>query len=190
LALASADEAEGPAKPGRRGHLRLVGLVRAVADRWRICRSRRLPSAVVVVLVALILNGGPGARLGVGREAAVVRESDKVLARRESEDRPPAAEPDPSLHQSGQSPELSRDIASARGVVKPHHPRRGTAPDAVRPVAQLGTSPSAYSTASGNCAGYQGTTSRKTYEAEIMTLGPGTWPGSNDHDRRTGHRDA
>jgi len=40
-----------------RGHLRLVGLVRAVPIRWRILSIAALNSAVVVVLVALIWNG-------------------------------------------------------------------------------------------------------------------------------------
>src|SRR5579872_6317491 len=75
---------ESPTSFAGRGHLRLVGLVRAVPIRWRILSIAALNSAVVVVLVALIWNGVQV--LGSAwDDVRQVRESDKVLATLESE---------------------------------------------------------------------------------------------------------
>jgi signal transduction histidine kinase len=75
---------ERPASLAARGRSRVVGLVRAVPIRWRILSIAALNSAVVVVLVAMIWNGVQvlGSAWDDVRE---VRESDKVLARLESE---------------------------------------------------------------------------------------------------------
>ena len=63
---------------------RIVALLRAVPIRWRILSIAALNSAVVVVLVALIWNGVQV--LGSAWEdVRQVRESDKILARLESE---------------------------------------------------------------------------------------------------------
>jgi signal transduction histidine kinase len=62
----------------------MVGLLRAVPIRWRILSIAALNSAVVVVLAALIWNGAQV--LGSAWEdVRQVRESDKILARLESE---------------------------------------------------------------------------------------------------------
>src|ERR1700724_3531306 len=75
---------ETPAAFAGRGHSRLVALVRAVPIRWRILSIAALNSAVVVVLVALIWNGVQV--LGSAwDDVRQVRESDKVLARLETE---------------------------------------------------------------------------------------------------------
>ena len=63
---------------------RIVALLRAVPIRWRILSIAALNSAVVVVLVALIWNGVQV--LGSAWEdVRQVKESDKILARLESE---------------------------------------------------------------------------------------------------------
>jgi signal transduction histidine kinase len=63
---------------------RVVGLLRAVPIRWRILSIALLNSAVVVVLAALIWNGAKV--LGTAwDDVRQVRESDKILARLETE---------------------------------------------------------------------------------------------------------
>src|ERR1700722_4228652 len=75
---------ESPATFVGRGRSRVVGLVRAVPIRWRILSIAALNSAVVVVLVAMIWNGVQV--LGSAwDDVRQVRESDKILARLESE---------------------------------------------------------------------------------------------------------
>src|SRR3954469_16549042 len=67
-----------------RARVRIVQLVRAVPIRWRILSIAALNSAVVVVLAVLIWNGAKV--LGSAWEdVRQVRESDKILARLESE---------------------------------------------------------------------------------------------------------
>ena len=67
-----------------RSRFRIVQLLRAVPIRWRILSIAALNSAVVVVLAALIWNGAQV--LGSAWEdVRQVRESDKILARLESE---------------------------------------------------------------------------------------------------------
>src|ERR1700739_1427530 len=103
-----------PARFAGRGHLRLVGLVRAVPIRWRILSIAALNSAVVVVLVALIWNGVQilGSAWDDVRRG---RESDKILAALESEtghlqNLIPLYINQPSL-------ELSNEIAHSREAV-------------------------------------------------------------------------
>jgi signal transduction histidine kinase len=105
---------ESPAGFAGRGHLRLVGLVRAVPIRWRILSIAALNSAVVVVLVALIWNGVQ--ILGSAwDDVRQVRESDKILAGLESE----TGHLQNLIHRyiNQPSPELSSEIAHSREVV-------------------------------------------------------------------------
>src|SRR6476659_10105617 len=75
---------ERPAGLAARSRFRIVQLLRAVPIRWRILSIAALNSAVVVVLAALIWNGAQV--LGSAWEdVRQVRESDKILARLESE---------------------------------------------------------------------------------------------------------
>jgi signal transduction histidine kinase len=85
LAIARQDEVvERPASLATQVRSRVVGLVRAVPIRWRILSIAALNSAVVVVLAAMIWNGGKV--LGSAwDDVRQVRESDKVLALLESE---------------------------------------------------------------------------------------------------------
>ncbi len=67
-----------------RGRFRIVGLLRAVPIRWRILSIAALNSAVVLVLAAMIWNGAKV--LGSAwDDVRQVRDSDKILARLESE---------------------------------------------------------------------------------------------------------
>ena len=75
---------ERPASLAARGRIRIVQLLRAVPIRWRILSIAALNSAVVVVLAVLIWNGAKV--LGSAWEdVRQVRESDKILAKLESE---------------------------------------------------------------------------------------------------------
>ena len=105
---------ESPASFAGRGHLRLVGLVRAVPIRWRILSIAALNSAVVVVLVAMIWNGVQ--ILGSAwDDVRQVRESDKVMAGLESE----TGHLQNLIHRyiNQPSPELSGEIAHSREIV-------------------------------------------------------------------------
>jgi signal transduction histidine kinase len=104
---------ESPGFEGR-GHLRLVGLVRAVPIRWRILSIAALNSAVVVVLVAMIWNGVQ--ILGSAwDDVRQVRESDKIMAGLESE----TGHLQNLIHRyiNQPSPELSSEIEHSREVV-------------------------------------------------------------------------
>ncbi|MCC8965560.1 HAMP domain-containing histidine kinase [Bradyrhizobium sp. Pear76] len=73
-----------PAAFGPQGRFRIVQLLRAVPIRWRILSIALLNSAVVIVLAVLIWNGSKV--LGSAwDDVRQVRESDKILAKLESE---------------------------------------------------------------------------------------------------------
>ncbi|TWB96182.1 HAMP domain-containing protein [Bradyrhizobium macuxiense] len=73
-----------PAVLGPQGRFRIVQLLRAVPIRWRILSIALLNSAVVIVLAVLIWNGSKV--LGSAwDDVRQVRESDKILAKLESE---------------------------------------------------------------------------------------------------------
>ena len=63
---------------------RVLGLLRAVPIRWRILSIAALNSAVVLVLAAMIWNGGQVLR-SAWNDVRQARESEKILARLESE---------------------------------------------------------------------------------------------------------
>jgi signal transduction histidine kinase len=94
--------------------LHIVALVRAVPIRWRILSIAALNSAVVVVLVALIWNGVQV--LGSAwYDVRQVRQSDKILARLESE----TGHLQNLIHRyiNQPSPELFAEISHLRDVV-------------------------------------------------------------------------
>ncbi|WP_163161727.1 sensor histidine kinase [Bradyrhizobium uaiense] len=73
-----------PSAFGPQGRFRIVQLLRAVPIRWRILSIALLNSAVVIVLAVLIWNGSKV--LGSAwDDVRQVRESDKILAKLESE---------------------------------------------------------------------------------------------------------
>ena len=106
--------ADGPRDLAARGHLHIVALVRAVPIRWRILSIAALNSAVVVVLVALIWNGVQV--LGSAwHDVRQVRQSDKILARLESE----TSHLQNLIHRyiNQPNPELFAEISHLRDVV-------------------------------------------------------------------------
>ncbi len=87
LVLETPKQDEAPERPGSlaaRVRVRIVGLVRAVPIRWRILSIAALNSAVVMVLAVMIWNGA-GVLGSAWDDVRQVRESDKILARLESE---------------------------------------------------------------------------------------------------------
>jgi signal transduction histidine kinase len=87
LALETPKQDEAAERPGSlaaRVRVRIVGLVRAVPIRWRILSIAALNSAVVMVLAVMIWNGA-GVLGSAWDDVRQVRESDKILARLESE---------------------------------------------------------------------------------------------------------
>ncbi|MBV9565282.1 MAG: histidine kinase, partial [Bradyrhizobium sp.] len=83
-ALGKREVAERPASLAAQSRTRIVVLLRAVPIRWRILSIAALNSAVVMILAVLIWNGAKV--LGTAWEdVRQVRESDKILARLETE---------------------------------------------------------------------------------------------------------
>jgi signal transduction histidine kinase len=75
---------ERPPNFAAKARVRIVGLLRAVPIRWRILSIAALNSAVVIVLAVLIWNGAK-VLASAWQDVRQVRESDKILARLESE---------------------------------------------------------------------------------------------------------
>ncbi len=157
---------ESPASFAGRGHLRLVGLVRAVPIRWRILSIAALNSAVVVVLVAMIWNGVQilGAAWDDVRQ---VRESDTVLAGLESE----TGHLQNLIHRyiTQPSPELSSEIAHSREVVLGTLTKRASSdPMLSGSVERLERVTERFLNGFSELRAVQGRISR-TYEEEVLT---------------------
>ncbi len=157
---------ESPANFAGRGHLRLVGLVRAVPIRWRILSIAALNSAVVVVLVAMIWNGVQ--ILGSAwDDVRQVRESDKVMAGLESE----TGHLQNLIHRyiNQPSPELSGEIAHSREIVLGTLTKRASSdPMLSGSVERLERVTERFLNGFGELRAVQAKIS-KTYEDEILT---------------------
>src|SRR5579883_3348922 len=157
---------ESPASFAGRGHLRLVGLVRAVPIRWRILSIAALNSAVVVVLVAMIWNGVQ--ILGSAwDDVRQVRESDKVMAGLESE----TGHLQNLIHRyiNQPSPELSGEIAHSREIVLGTLTKRASSdPMLSGSVERLEHVTERFLNGFGELRAVQAKIS-KTYENEILT---------------------
>jgi len=157
---------ESPASFAGRGHLRLVGLVRAVPIRWRILSIAALNSAVVVVLVAMIWNGVQ--ILGSAwDDVRQVRESDKVMAGLESE----TGHLQNLIHRyiNQPSPELSGEIAHSREIVLGTLTKRASSdPMLSGSVERLEHVTERFLNGFGELRAVQAKIS-KTYEDEILT---------------------
>ena len=94
--------------------MRVLGMLRAVPIRWRILSIAALNSAVVLVLAAMIWNGGQVLR-SAWNDVRRVRESEKILARLESE----TSHLQNLIHRyiNQPSPELFAEIAAVRKAV-------------------------------------------------------------------------
>ena len=181
------DTTESPATLASRGHLRLVALVRAVPIRWRILSIAALNSAVVVVLVALIWNGVQV--LGSAwDDVRQVQESDKVLARLESE----TGRLQNLIHRyiNQPSPELFAEISHLReAVLTTLTTRASTDPMLSGSVQQLEQVTERFLNGFGQLSAVQSTIS-KTYEEGILTPARDMAGLYSIIEGATGHRDA
>ena len=170
-----------------RGHSCIVALVRAVPIRWRILSIAALNSAVVVVLVALIWNGVQV--LGSAwDDVRQVRESDKTLARLESE----MGRLQNLIHRyiNQPSPELFAEISHLRDVVLGTlTTRASTDPMLSGSVQQLEHVTERFLNGFSELRGVQATIA-KTYEDEVLTPARDMAGLYSIIEGATGHRDA
>ena len=181
------EAADQPASLAARGHSRIAGLVRAVPMRWRILSIAALNSAVVVVLVALIWNGVQV--LGSAwDDVRQVRESDKVLARLETE----TGRLQNLIHRyiNQPNPDLFAEISHLRdAVLRTLTTRASTDPTLSGPVQQLEHVTERLLNGFGELRRVQATIS-KTYEDEILTPARDMAGLYAIIEGATGHRDA
>jgi signal transduction histidine kinase len=182
------DEAEErPASLAARCRSRVLGLVRAVPIRWRILSIAALNSAVVVVLVAMIWNGVQV--LGSAwDDVRQVRESDKILARLESE----TGHLQNLIHRyiNQPNPELFAEISHLREtVLGTLATRASTDPMLSASVQQLEHVTERFLNGFGELRGLQATIS-KTYEDEVLTPARDMAGLYSIIEGATGHRDA
>ena len=157
----SVDATEQPASLASR----IVALLRAVPIRWRILSIAALNSAVVVVLVAMIWNGVQV--LGSAWEdVRQVRESDKILARLESE----TGHLQNLIHRyiNQPSPELFAEILHLReAVLETLTTRASTDPMLSGSVQQLERVTERFLSGFGELRRVQATIA-KTYQDEVL----------------------
>jgi signal transduction histidine kinase len=178
---------ERPSSLAARGRSRVLGLVRAVPIRWRILSIAALNSAVVVVLVAMIWNGVQV--LGSAWEdVRQVRESDKILARLESE----TGHLQNLIHRyiNQPNPELFAEISHVREtVLGTLTTRASTDPMLSASVQQLEHVTERFLSGFGELRDVQATIS-KTYEDEVLTPARDMAGLYSIIEGATGHRDA
>src|ERR1700744_2325958 len=166
---------------------RIVGLLRAVPIRWRILSIAALNSAVVIVLVALIWNGVQV--LGSAWEdVRQVRESDKILARLESE----TGRLQNLIHRyiNQPSPELFAEILLLReGVLTTLTTRASTAPMLSGSVSELEHVTERFLDGFGELRSVQ-TTITKTYDEQVLAPAKDMAGLYSIIKGATGHRDA
>jgi signal transduction histidine kinase len=166
---------------------RTVGLLRAVPIRWRILSIAALNSAVVIVLAALIWNGAQV--LGSAWEdVRQVRESDKILARLESE----TSRLQNLIHRYINQPssELFAEILLLREAVLGTLTRRAsTDPMLAGSVAQLEHATERFLNGFGELRGLQ-TTIKKTYDEQVQAPARDMAGLYSIIEGATGHRDA
>jgi len=166
---------------------RIVALLRAVPIRWRILSIAALNSAVVVVLVALIWNGVQV--LGSAWEdVRQVRESDKILARLESE----TGHLQNLIHRyiNQPSPELFDEISHLReAVLETLTTRASTDPMLSGSVQQLERVTERFLSGFGELRRVQATIA-KTYQDEVLAPARDMAGLYSIIEGATGHRDA
>ena len=179
----SDDAAEQPASLASR----IVALLRAVPIRWRILSIAALNSAVVVVLVALIWNG---VRVlgSAWEDVRQVRESDKILARLESE----TGHLQNLIHRyiNQPSPELFGEILHLReAVLETLTTRASTDPMLSGSVQQLERVTERFLSGFGELRRVQATIA-KTYQDEVLAPARDMAGLYSIIEGATGHRDA
>jgi signal transduction histidine kinase len=185
--LAQRETAERPVSPAAQVRARVVGLLRAVPIRWRILSIAALNSAVVIVLAALIWNGAQV--LGSAWEdVRQVRESDKILARLESE----TSRLQNLIHRYINQPssELFAEILLLREAVLGTLTRRAsTDPMLSGSVAQLEHATERFLNGFGELRSLQ-TTIKKTYDEQVLAPAKDMAGLYSIIEGATGHRDA
>ncbi|MCC8955598.1 HAMP domain-containing histidine kinase [Bradyrhizobium sp. Pear77] len=172
---------------GPQGRFRIVQLLRAVPIRWRILSIALLNSAVVIVLAVLIWNGSKV--LGSAWEdVRQVRESDKILAKLESE----TSRLQNLIHRyiNQPSPDLFAEILLLReAVLGTLTNRASTDPMLSGSVEQLERVTSRFLDGFGELRTVQ-TTISKTYDEEVLTPTKDMAGLYSIIEGATGHRDA
>jgi signal transduction histidine kinase len=177
------DAAEQPASLASR----IVALLRAVPIRWRILSIAALNSAVVVVLVALIWNGVQ-VLATAWEDVRQVRESDKILARLESE----TGHLQNLIHRyiNQPSPELFAEISHLReAVLETLTTRASTDPMLSGSVQQLERVTERFLSGFGELRSVQ-VTIAKTYQDEVLAPARDMAGLYSIIEGATGHRDA
>jgi len=179
--------AERPASLVAQARARALRLLRAIPIRWRILSIAALNSAVVIVLAVLIWNGTRV--LGSAWEdVRQVRESDKILARLESE----TSRLQNLIHRYINQPssELFAEILLLREAVLGTLTRRAsTDPMLSGSVAQLEHSTERLLNGFGELRAVQ-TTITKTYEQQVLAPAKDMAGLYSVIEGATGHRDA
>ena len=187
VTLGQRETAERPVSPAAQVRARVVGLLRAVPIRWRILSIAALNSAVVIVLAALIWNGAQV--LGSAWEdVRQVRESDKILARLESE----TSRLQNLIHRyiNQPSPELFAEILLLREAVLGTLTRRAsTDPMLSGSVAQLEHATERFLNGFGELRSLQNTI-KKTYDEQVQAPAKDMAGLYSIIEGATGHRDA
>ncbi|QPF88383.1 HAMP domain-containing protein [Bradyrhizobium genosp. L] len=172
---------------GQQGRFRIVQLLRAVPIRWRILSIALLNSAVVIVLAVLIWNGSKG--LGSAWEdVRQVRESDKILARLESE----TSRLQNLIHRyiNQPSPDLFAEILLLReAVLGTLTNRASTDPMLSGSVEELERATSRFLDGFGELRGLQ-TKITKTYDDQVLAPTRDMAGLYSIIEGATGHRDA
>ncbi|WP_456710833.1 MULTISPECIES: sensor histidine kinase [Bradyrhizobium] len=172
---------------GPQGRFRIVQLLRAVPIRWRILSIALLNSAVVVVLAVLIWNGSKV--LGSAwDDVRQVRESDKILAKLESE----TSRLQNLIHRyiNQPSPDLFAEILLLReAVLGTLTNRASTDPMLSGSVEQLERVTSRFLDGFGELRTVQ-TRISKTYDEEVLTPTKDMAGLYSIIEGATGHRDA
>lgn len=172
---------------GPQGRFRIVQLLRAVPIRWRILSIALLNSAVVIVLAVLIWNGSKV--LGSAwDDVRQVRESDKILAKLESE----TSRLQNLIHRyiNQPSPDLFAEILLLReAVLGTLTNRASTDPMLSGSVEQLERVTSRFLDGFGELRTVQ-TKISKTYDEEVLTPTRDMAGLYSIIEGATGHRDA
>jgi signal transduction histidine kinase len=172
---------------GPQGRFRIIQLLRSVPIRWRILSIALLNSAVVVVLAALIWNGSKV--LGSAwDDVRQVRDSDKILARLESE----TSRLQNLIHRyiNQPSPDLFAEILLLReAVLGTLTTRASTDPMLSGSVEQLEHATSGFLDGFGELRALQKTIA-KTYDEQVLAPAKDMAGLYSVIEGATGHRDA
>jgi signal transduction histidine kinase len=178
---------ERPPNFAAKARVRIVGLLRAVPIRWRILSIAALNSAVVIVLAVLIWNGAK-VLASAWQDVRQVRESDKILARLESE----TSRLQNLIHRyiNQPSPELFAEILLLReAVLGTLTTRASTDPMLAGSVEELERVTDRFLNGFGELRSLQATIA-KTYDEQVLKPARDIAGLYSIIEGATGHRDA